>query len=250
MLIEEEDWPEETALGAKLSEFEESLFCTICRGLFDNPQMLRCGHSYCSICIQKHFDKTMNRNTATSEACPSCRTKAELFDLKPNRSLAAVVAKFSDIRNDLLLVAKSDLQKELTRTSNSANQTIKKFGKPLGGTVIVKRMPHYSFFGLSKEKIKKIMEDVTNASKVKLRLDGDKEVLERRMRELMHLANAQVDALKPMSLDEVIYDINSRETARDAEAKKALRTVNNLETIRSGKVCMHLQTFDYVLESY
>jgi hypothetical protein len=103
-----DDWPDTSPLGKLMAEFEESLLCSICRGHFDNPQMLKCGHSYCAICIQKHFDTKLNRNKDTSEACPSCRAKAELFDIKANRALAASIAKFKAMRVGLLELMTKD----------------------------------------------------------------------------------------------------------------------------------------------
>lgn len=94
------DWPLELPLGRRLDKLQDDLLCPICQSLFTNPHMLKCGHSFCSLCIRKHCDATYNRTT--HEICPCCREKADLVDLRKNVSLASVIDKYREFGKDLL----------------------------------------------------------------------------------------------------------------------------------------------------
>lgn len=94
------DWPLEVPLGKQLDKLQDDLLCPICQSLYVNPHMLKCGHSFCSLCIRKHCDATYNRTN--HEVCPCCREKADLIDLRKNVSLASVIDKYRDFSQDLL----------------------------------------------------------------------------------------------------------------------------------------------------
>lgn len=227
------DWPEGNSLAQKLAILEQDLICPICQSFFNNPQILICGHSYCSICIRKHLDKTINR--ISSDICPSCKEKAEVFDLKRNCSLASAVASFKRMRKSLhsnLVMAPTN--SSLSDVNFKELKNMK--SEPIVGTLITKRMPHYSFHGLKKDKVKKIIEQVTCDSKVKIRTDGDKDALERRLRELIHMNNAQVGSDKPMTFEKVIKYVNDNETKREKEISKSTRLAKKLEKIKNGEV--------------
>ena len=68
------DWPN-SVLGKKLVKLEETLQCPICSEIYLNPHTLTCGHTYCSHCIRKHFDKAFNPSN-TSDQCPVVRIAA------------------------------------------------------------------------------------------------------------------------------------------------------------------------------
>lgn len=228
------DWPEETPIGRKLSTLEENLLCPICSGLFNNPHVLRCGHSYCSICIRKHFDANLNRTS--SDTCPSCREKADSFDLKKNSQLSSIVRAFRAVRPDMLNLIK-DAQTVVEERSSTKIQT--KSGGFMGnsiGVAITRRLPHYNFHGVKKDKVKSTLVQLTSESKVQVRLDGDKDVLERRVRAFVHLSNSQVGSDTPLGLDQVVRQLNSEETQMDKESNKNLRSAGKLEQIRNGMV--------------
>lgn len=228
------DWPEETPIGRKLSTLEENLLCPICSGLFNNPHVLRCGHSYCSICIRKHFDANLNRTS--SDTCPSCREKADSFDLKKNSQLSSIVRAFRALRPDMLNLIK-DAQTVVEERSSTKIQT--KSGGFMGnsiGVAITRRLPHYNFHGVKKDKVKSTLVQLTSESKVQVRLDGDKDVLERRVRAFVHLSNSQVGSDTPLGLDQVVRQLNSEETQMDKESNRNLRSAGKLEQIRNGMV--------------
>jgi len=155
--------------------------------LIENPQTLKCGHSFCAICIRKNLDKVLNpHRTSTFMQCPSCREKADTSDLIPNRSLAAVCENFGKLRREMLntlltLSECNDNKRTLTTAKDFSptkvfNLNSSSYNLIKKKTPIVKRMPHYSFHGMTKEKIRRTIEIATKDSTIKLRTDGDKEV--------------------------------------------------------------------------
>ncbi|KAL0173447.1 hypothetical protein M9458_029415, partial [Cirrhinus mrigala] len=48
----------------------EAFACPICLDILKDPATLPCGHSYCLLCIQKHWDRSA---TKSSYECPQCR---------------------------------------------------------------------------------------------------------------------------------------------------------------------------------
>jgi len=228
------DWPEDIPIGRKLASLEENLLCPICSGLFNNPHVLRCGHSYCSICIRKHFDANLNRTS--SDTCPSCREKADSFDLKKNSQLSSIVRAFRALRPDMLSLIK-DAQLVVEQKSNAKSQT--KSGTLVGcsvGVPITRRLPHYNFHGVKKDKVKSTLVQLTSESKVQVRLDGDKDVLERRVRAFVHLSNSQVGSDTPLGLDQVVRQLNLEETQMEKESTKSLRSAGKIELVRNGVV--------------
>jgi len=104
------------------------------------------------------------------------------------------------------------------------------------GVAITRRLPHYNFHGVKKDKVKSTLVQLTSESKVQVRLDGDKDVLERRVRAFVHLSNSQVGSDTPLGLDQVVRQLNSEETQMDKESNRNLRSAGKLEQIRNGMV--------------
>lgn len=48
-----------------LGDLEEALTCSICIGIFDDPVVTPCGHTFCKDCIVRWFQQ--------ERSCPSCR---------------------------------------------------------------------------------------------------------------------------------------------------------------------------------
>jgi hypothetical protein len=69
-----------------------------------------------------------------------------------------------------------------------------------------------------------------------LSLDGTQDELEHRYRELVHLNNAQIGSLQPLSFSECIKEINRREVAKAVELKKHSRSEQKIEQLRNGQV--------------
>lgn len=228
------DFPSQHPLGSSLEEFQEQLLCPICQELFLNPEVLLCGHSFCALCIRRHCDPMINR--ATANACPICRAKADTFDLRKNTTLAIVVEHFRGLRKGLV--------DALTHTksgggSNFSTAAASEAGKRQilagAGKEITTRLTQFNLHGLSKDKVKKIIEQATKDSRVKLRLDGDKDALERRLKDLVHLHNSQLGAINPLSLDQVIEKINVQSIVMEKEQQKAYKTISSVEKLKNGQ---------------
>lgn len=67
---------------------QQDLTCSVCRGLFRDPLVLPCTHSFCRECLQKstHF---------SGEQCPLCREKFAAGQAIPNRALSQVCQTFA-----------------------------------------------------------------------------------------------------------------------------------------------------------
>lgn len=227
LLDDDLDWPTEHPTGRRMEVLQEGLLCPICQDFFCNPQMLKCGHTYCSLCIQRHCDSTLNRTNAGF--CPSCREKSDPFDLRKNVLIATLVDNYKAVRKDIFdllqnsINHKSAPSSETATSSRSSGRVTSKqqsSGQQQRGHPISTRIAHFHLHGVPKEKVKKAIEDVTKHSHVKLRTDGDKDVLERRLRELVHLINAQVDAENALTLDETVAFINQQEKSKEMESRK------------------------------
>lgn len=233
------DWPEDTPVGRKLASLEENLLCPICSGLFNNPHVLRCGHSYCSICIRKHFDSHLNRTS--SDTCPSCREKADSFDLKKNGQLSNIVRAFRALRPNLL-----DLIKDAHNVAEKERPELQNIKHGAAGVAITRKLPFYSFHGLKKDKVKSTLIQLTAESKAQIRLDGDKEILEKRVSAFLHLHNAQIGSDAPLSLDQVVKLVNYQETQMEKESHKGSRSAAKIEKVKNGEVDCDLSYLCFV----
>eukprot|EP01040_Poterioochromonas_malhamensis_P018244 gene18244-21254_t len=202
------DWSDlpDATLSKHLDAFETNLLCPICSELFENPQVLKCGHSFCSLCLRRHFDTTLNRTT--NHICPTCREKAEQFDMRKNVALSMVVLQYREVKKVLYTKLSS------TEDTISPSPSIFNNYHAIRGHTITSKVTALNLHKATRDKVKKAIDDATKDSRIKLRSDGDKDVLERRYRDLLHLINAQVDADNPLSLDAVVKKINDSEDSR------------------------------------
>lgn len=208
------DWPTDTPLGAALDLFQQDLLCPICQDLAVNPHTASCGHSFCSLCIRKHCDKTIN--LTSSDRCPCCREKIDTADLRRNLALAGLAHKFRSLGKQLLTaVFQAEAPSSVPKSSKKVRVVNPNRGKP-----ITNRIAQYQLHGASKEVVRRTIDEVTRDSRTKLRSDGSKEVLERRLRELIHLVNAQLGLPvdQALTLDEAVEQINYQEKASELAA--------------------------------
>lgn len=230
------DWPEESEIGQLLESFEDSsCTCPICHGYYKNPHMLKCGHSYCYLCISKHLDKTINRTT--SHLCPHCKEKASLFDLTKNNSLTNIVTNFKKMRNKLksLLEIHGTNQRSTSAAATEKLSLTRNNTLPIG-TIIKSRMPHMDFHRAPIKQVKNKIAAAIKESTVKLYSDGDKTALEKRFREFVHLHNAQVGSENAMTLEQVITEVNRRERERLVGDRQAASTTQTLSNLRNGVI--------------
>lgn len=229
------EFPSDHPLGSALEKLQEQLLCPICQDLFFNPELLLCGHSFCSLCIRRHCDPMINRST--SNVCPICRAKADTFDLRKNVSLAIAVEHFGGLRNGLVNVLNSSAASAISTSSNnkytSSSDSLRAEAK--SGKAITMRLTQFNLHGLSKDKVKKIIDQATKDARVKLRIDGDKDALEKRLKDFVHLHNSQLGAMNALTLDQVIERVNAQSLAMEKEQAKANHTLGSVEKLKNGQ---------------
>jgi hypothetical protein len=87
-------WPSTLPMA---QAFDLELRCVLCKNIFENAVVLKCGHSFCSACIREALT-----SQSSKENCPRCRAKADVDDIRPNFSLEGAVRCFREIRPVLL----------------------------------------------------------------------------------------------------------------------------------------------------
>ncbi|XP_072249045.1 finTRIM family, member 86 isoform X1 [Leuresthes tenuis] len=66
---------------------EDSFACSVCLDTLKDPTTLPCGHSYCLVCIQRHWDKGASKG---GYSCPQCR---HIFNPRPSLAKSTVLAE-------------------------------------------------------------------------------------------------------------------------------------------------------------
>ncbi|XP_077053435.1 tripartite motif-containing protein 59 [Siphateles boraxobius] len=91
-----------------MDDLEEDLTCSVCYGLFTDPRVLPCSHTFCKSCLESvmhvSVDVSVWRPLRLPLKCPSCRSVAELptngLDALPtNVCLSAIVEKYQRPRS-------------------------------------------------------------------------------------------------------------------------------------------------------
>jgi len=84
-----------------MEQLEEELTCPICCGLFDDPRVLLCSHSFCKKCLEGLLEGNRCPAFRTPFRCPTCRKETPhngANSLQINYSLRGIVEKYSKIR--------------------------------------------------------------------------------------------------------------------------------------------------------
>ncbi|XP_061682451.1 finTRIM family, member 86 isoform X2 [Syngnathoides biaculeatus] len=66
---------------------EDTFVCSVCLETLKDPATLPCGHSYCLICIQSHWDKGSSNG---QYSCPQCR---QIFKPRPSLAKSTVLVE-------------------------------------------------------------------------------------------------------------------------------------------------------------
>nr|XP_055051733.1 tripartite motif-containing protein 59 isoform X1 [Misgurnus anguillicaudatus] len=94
---------EKLLLSLMMDNLEEDLTCSVCYGLFSDPRVLPCSHTFCKSCLDSVLQVSVNfsiwRPLRLPLKCPNCRSVAELptdgVDALPvNVCLRAIVEKY------------------------------------------------------------------------------------------------------------------------------------------------------------
>ncbi|KAI4891199.1 hypothetical protein NFI96_030944, partial [Prochilodus magdalenae] len=76
---------------ASISVDQHQFVCPVCLDLLKDPVTIQCGHSYCMVCINRHWDQD---DQWRAYSCPQCReTFTPRPDLRRNNMLAEVVER-------------------------------------------------------------------------------------------------------------------------------------------------------------
>ncbi|KAJ3118526.1 E3 ubiquitin-protein ligase rad18 [Phlyctochytrium bullatum] len=95
------DWPAELKF---LQEIEGNLRCPICADFINTASVLPCRHSFCSLCIRRHF--------SANEDCPTCRmvVRHKDKDIRFCSNLDIIIDSFKTNRQTLLRTVKRGLK--------------------------------------------------------------------------------------------------------------------------------------------
>ena len=157
----------------------------------------------------------------------------EIADLKTNRHLEAAVIAFQKVRTKVMQTVLG-VAEEASAAETKDNRKNSSTVESVSHKVVPKDpLTHYSLHGMTKDKLKKIIESSTDIPGVtaKLRLDGDKDALANRFREFIHTSNAQIGSSNPLDFDTIIRNVNSREKAREESSKRAKVSTKMLDKV-------------------
>ncbi|XP_063786702.1 E3 ubiquitin/ISG15 ligase TRIM25-like isoform X2 [Pseudophryne corroboree] len=80
------------------ADVRQELDCSICLSIYTDPVTLRCGHSFCRVCIDRVLD---TQEEAGAYTCPECRAECqERPALIQNITLCNIVGRFLSTRPD------------------------------------------------------------------------------------------------------------------------------------------------------
>ncbi|CAG05781.1 unnamed protein product, partial [Tetraodon nigroviridis] len=84
-----------------MEQLEEELTCPICCGLFEDPRVLLCSHSFCKKCLEGLLEGGRGPAFRAPFKCPTCRKETPhsgANSLQINYSLRGIVEKYSRIK--------------------------------------------------------------------------------------------------------------------------------------------------------
>uniref|UniRef100_UPI00358E0842 E3 ubiquitin-protein ligase TRIM7-like n=1 Tax=Myxine glutinosa TaxID=7769 RepID=UPI00358E0842 len=101
----------------------DELQCIVCLELYKEPITLPCGHSFCKVCVEQHWE---SREEATVCDCPNCR---KVFPIKPECQKNVALAKLVE---QMKLVPGVNVKKmKLTSVVNVEERRCTEHGKPI-----------------------------------------------------------------------------------------------------------------------
>jgi hypothetical protein len=197
--------------------------------------------------MDPHYHLTRINSNASAGKCPICNEICAPHDLRIERTLAEVISTYSSVRKTLL-----DLVEGTSDVYSNNDISMKKSSIPMNANYIdlvdddEKKQPliitKISFMQTKNLNAKAMKECLLNlVTKImkannRINVDGDKEALERRYRELIHLHNAQIGSDTPLTVNQIVHEINKREKARSEEFFKSKSSLKKIETLKNGNI--------------
>ena len=186
--------------------------------------------------MDPHYHLTRINSNASAGKCPICQDVCTPHDLRIERTLAEVISTYGSIRKTLLELVEGN-SSDSNSKSNYIDLVDSDVKKP--PPVIVSKLSFMQTKNLNLKAMKECLLNVvtkTMKASTKINAEGDKDALERRYRELIHLHNAQIGSDTPLTVNQIVSEINKREKARSDEFFKSKSSLKKLETLKNGNI--------------
>lgn len=87
--------PLKTRMDVMERKLEDTLTCSVCQEIFEDPRQLPCGHSICLSCLQNLRDHSID----VPFRCPNCRQYfGPLIGLSKSYTLISIAEEFRELR--------------------------------------------------------------------------------------------------------------------------------------------------------
>jgi E3 ubiquitin-protein ligase RFWD2 len=191
----------ETASVLK-SNIEEDYNCPICFELINEAFVSRCGHSFCSKCLQ--------RTVESLRRCPKCQLSLQPSDIFPNYTLNAIIEKY--------------------RQQRPLPQTFGKYGS------IVEHISDMvtNVHALNTEDLDRLMFVIRQH---KDKLDSNSDYVHNRLLEifLMHVHHERSGAIESLTKELNIVDLDLKQMNKRQKCSSLLSNVNNSANSNSNE---------------
>jgi len=176
----------ETVAEEEVLELEDIASCQICKDVLKSPMLLPCGHTYCSLCIQRWLGE--------KRYCPTCR---EEFDqhhalLRKNIALGQIIEALTPLR--VRLAARMQHPTGDAAAARAAVAKLEAEQNTAGAHALPQKITgKYNYQLESLNNLRKLCKDIG------ITVDGvkDKSVLIHLHKEFVLRFNAECDAFRP-----------------------------------------------------
>lgn len=169
-----------------------------------------------------------------------CKEKSEVCHLKPNLNLASAILAYKELRIDVLneLLSNGDNSSTCGPTSTSRRAKKSKDNRDVP-IPVSRKLAHMSFHGKTKKYVKDAIDTLCISIKARTAIDGSQSELEGFYRQLVHLNNAQIGSLEPLSFDAVVKDSIKKYESIRKEARSNGASKGCAENMKKGVVSIH-----------
>ena len=161
-------------------KLEELLSCSICKEMMNNCYSLDCLHSFCSLCIRKHFQ--------FAQTCPLCLSKSSF---KQNSLMNNIIHEFIILKNNIKNTQNGIEEDNNTRENTTESTTLSKNND---------RKPSVAYHLLKDKDLRLLLKNDG------LPCAGDRKTLIKIHSQYVLIYNANCDALHPKSTRILLKD--------------------------------------------
>jgi len=199
--------------------------------------------------MDPHYHNTINPNISAGK-CPICSELCVPNDMRKERAITDIITAYSSIRKTLLELVESasdvndeeiNMKSSIISKNSNVNYIDLVEGDEKKPSPILNKLSLNQTKTLNLKAMKECLSNLVTKimkSNVKINLDGDKETLENRYRELIHLHNAQIGSDIPLTVNQVVNEINKRSKARSIEILKSKSTLKKIESLKNGNTAV------------